>query len=345
MAAGRPFVDAGADTATAFPSTPPVPSGPPTAHKRRGGVYAAAAGAAVVLSGVLVWNLLPLGGGEKDDGGGDRVDGKPSSQGSGSPSTPSTGASGANPTGGGPRITIGVKFDQPGLGFKNPDGTHAGLDVDVATYVARALGHDPADIVWKEARSSTRESLLVSGEVDLVVATYTFNSQRDRKVDFVGPYFVAHQDVLLPADDTTTQRPADLDGRKVCTVTGSSSALLIRTKLAPQAQVVTYDSYARCVDDLASGAVDAVTTDNTLLAGYAANDAYEGRFRLAGFDVSDEPYGIGVPEGGDAKGTVRRALQRMIDDGSWKKAVERNLPLLKNASPPVQQWSTSGGAS
>ncbi|MFC9336811.1 bifunctional serine/threonine-protein kinase/glutamate ABC transporter substrate-binding protein [Streptomyces sp. NPDC057020] len=345
VAAGRPLVDAGADTATAFPPTPPVPSGPPTVHKRRGGVYAAAAGAAVVLSGVLVWNLLPLGGGEKDDGGGDRVDGKPSGQDSGSPSTPSTGASGANPTGGGPRITIGVKFDQPGLGFKNPDGTHAGLDVDVATYVARALGHDPADIVWKEARSSTRESLLVSGEVDLVVATYTFNSQRDQKVDFVGPYFVAHQDVLLPADDTTTQRPADLDGRKVCTVTGSSSALLIRTKLAPQAQVVTYDSYARCIDDLASGAVDAVTTDNTLLAGYAANDAYEGRFRLAGFDVSDEPYGIGVPEGGDAKGTVRRAVQRMIDDGSWKKAVERNLPLLENASPPVQQWSTSGGAS
>ncbi|MFE5944943.1 bifunctional serine/threonine-protein kinase/glutamate ABC transporter substrate-binding protein [Streptomyces sp. NPDC056480] len=339
--------ESGADTATAFPLAPPVPSGPPTAHKRRGGVYAAVAGAAVVLSGVLVWNLLPLGGG-KDDGGGDRVEGKPSGQGSSSPSapaTPSTGASGATPTGGGPRITIGIKFDQPGLGFKNPDGTYAGLDVDVATYVARVLGHDPADIVWKEARSSTRESLLTRGDVDLVVATYTFNSLRDKKVDFVGPYFMAHQDVLLPANDTTVKRPTDLDGRKVCTATGSSTALLIRTKLAPQAQVVTYDSYARCIDDLASGAVDAVTTDNTLLAGYAARDAYKGRFRLAGFSVSDEPYGIGVPEGGDANGAVSRALRKMIDDGAWKQAVERNLPLLKNASPPVQQWSTSGGAS
>ncbi|MFJ5136392.1 bifunctional serine/threonine-protein kinase/glutamate ABC transporter substrate-binding protein [Streptomyces sp. NPDC088707] len=346
VAAGRPSVDAGADTATAFPLAPPVPSSPPTAHKRRGGVYAAA-GAAVVLSGVLVWNLLPLGG-EKDDGIGDRIEGRPSGQGSTSsspPSAPSTSASGANPTGGGPEITIGIKFDQPGLGFKNPDGTYAGLDVDVATYVARALGHDPADIVWKEARSSTREALLTNGDVDLVVATYTFNSLRDKKVDFVGPYFMAHQDVLLPANDTATKRPTDLNGRKVCTATGSSTALLIRTKLAPQAQVVTHDSYARCIDDLAAGAVDAVTTDNTLLAGYAAHDAYEGRFRLAGFSVSDEPYGIGVPEGGDAKGTVRRALQNMIDDGSWQKAVERNLPLLRNASPPVQQWSTSGGAS
>ncbi|MCX5230946.1 bifunctional serine/threonine-protein kinase/glutamate ABC transporter substrate-binding protein [Streptomyces sp. NBC_00233] len=344
VADGRPSVDAGAETATAFPFAPPVPSTPPTVHKRRGGVYAAVAGAAVVLSGVLVWNLLPLGG-EKDDGDGDRVEGKPSGQGSSLPSTPSTGSSGATPTGGGPKITIGVKFDQPGLGFKNPDGTHAGLDVDVATYVARVLGHDPADIVWKEARSSTRESLLSSGDVDLVVATYTFNSLRDKKVDFVGPYFMAHQDVLLPSNDTTVKRPTDLDGRKVCTATGSSTALLIRTKLAPRAQVVTHDSYARCIDDLASGAVDAVTTDNTLLAGYAARDAYKGRFRLAGFRVSDEPYGIGVPEGGDANGAVQRALQKMIDDGSWQKAVERNLPLLKNVSPPVQQWSTSAGAS
>ncbi|MFJ5074321.1 bifunctional serine/threonine-protein kinase/glutamate ABC transporter substrate-binding protein [Streptomyces sp. NPDC088553] len=338
---GRPSVDvdAGADTATAFPLAPPVPTGPPTAHKRRGGMYTAVAGAAVVLSGVLVWNLLPLGG-EKDDGAGDRVEGKPSGQGSSAPSapsTPSTGASGATPTGGGPKITIGIKFDQPGLGFKNPDGTYAGLDVDVATYVARVLGHDPADIVWKEARSSTRESLLTRGDVDLVVATYTINSVRDKKVDFVGPYFMAHQDVLLPADNTTIKRRTDLNGRKVCTATGSSTALLIRTLLAPQAQVVTHDSYARCIDDLESGAVDAVTTDNALLAGYAAHDTYRGRFKLAGFSVSDEPYGIGVPEGGDAKGTIRGALQKMIDDGSWKKAVERNLPLLKDATPPVQQ--------
>lgn len=197
-------------------------------------MYAAVAGAAVVLSGVLVWNLLPLGG-TKDDGDGDRAEGKPSGQGSSpsGPSTPATGASGADPTGGA-KITIGIKFDQPGLGFKNPDGTYAGLDVDVATYVARVLGHAPADIVWKEARSSLRESLLTGGDVDLVVATYTYNSLRDQKVDFVGPYFMAHQDVLLPSDDTTVKRPTDLDGRKVCTATGSSTALLIRTKLAPR---------------------------------------------------------------------------------------------------------------
>ncbi|MFE6709494.1 bifunctional serine/threonine-protein kinase/glutamate ABC transporter substrate-binding protein [Streptomyces sp. NPDC057695] len=335
---GHPFVDPAADTATAFSAAPPPPpGGHPTGPGRRGGLYVAA----VAVSGALLWNLLPLGGNDGDEG---RQGGQGPSAASSAPSgsSPSSGASGAAPTGTGGTITIGIKFDQPGLGFKNPDGTYAGLDVDVATYVARALGHDPADIVWKEALSATRESLLTNGTVDLVVATYTITAARDQKVDFVGPYLTAHQDVLLSADDTSVTRPTDLNGRKVCSATGSTSALRIRTALAPQAQVVSRDSYRACLADLDAGTVDAVTTDNALLAGYVAHDPYEGRFRLAGFDASDEPYGIGVPEGGDAKGTIRRALQKMIDDGSWKRAVERNLPLLKDTAPPVLR-ATAGG--
>ncbi|MCX4985565.1 bifunctional serine/threonine-protein kinase/glutamate ABC transporter substrate-binding protein [Streptomyces sp. NBC_00572] len=353
---------AAADTATVFPLAPPAPAStpsatatppapptqPPATRKRRRGAYAGAAGAAVVLSGVLVWNLLPLGG-EKSDGEGNRTAGKPSSQGgpsaSSSSSSPSTGASAANPSSGADALTIGIKFDQPGLGFKNPDGTYAGLDVDVATYIASGLGYRPSDIRWKEVRSSTRESLLSGGDVDLVVATYTMTSLRDKKVDFVGPYFMAHQDVLLAADNTSVKSRTDLNGLKVCTATGSSTALLIRTNLAPQAQVVTHDSYARCISDLASGAVDAVTTDDTLLAGYAQQNAYKGRFRLAGFRITDEPYAIGVPEGGDRDRVIQRVLQKMVDDGAWKKAVEKNLPLLRTATPPVQQWSSTGGPS
>ncbi|MEK9518417.1 transporter substrate-binding domain-containing protein [Streptomyces venezuelae] len=98
----------------------------------------------------------------------------------------------------------------------------------------------------------------------------------------------------------------------------------------------------RRLADLDSGTVEAVTTDNALFAGYAAHDSYEGRFKLAGVDASDEPYGIGVPEGGDAEGTIRRALQKMIDDGSWERAVERNLPLLKDTTPPVPRAAAGG---
>ncbi|MFD3660121.1 bifunctional serine/threonine-protein kinase/glutamate ABC transporter substrate-binding protein [Streptomyces sp. NPDC058659] len=325
---------AAAGAPTSYPLAPPLPAAPPgkpgKPGKRRVTVYAGAV-AAVALGGVLVWSLLPDGDGDGGDDGG-KAGGAPSSVVPSAPASPSASTSTGAPAGGS-GITIGIKFDQPGLGWKNPDGTFSGFDVDVAAYVARALGHDLADVTWKEARSATRESLLTGGEVDLVVATYTVNDQRKRRVDFVGPYLVAHQDVLLRAADTAVTRPADLNGRKVCSAVGSTSALNVRT-LAPQAQLREYDGYARCVDDLASGAVDAVTTDDSLLAGYAAQAAFKGRFRLAGFRTTDEPYGIGLPKGSPLTSKVRSALEQMVSDGSWQAAVQRNLPLLRADAPP-----------
>ncbi|MEW9341345.1 bifunctional serine/threonine-protein kinase/glutamate ABC transporter substrate-binding protein [Streptomyces tanashiensis] len=313
------------DTATSYPLAPPAPPAP---RKRRSAWYAGSA-AAVALSGVLVWTLMPDGGGSDGDStagpnGGDR------------PSSPAT-ATGTTtkPTSGGSSgITIGIKFDQPGLGWRKPDGTYAGLDVDVATYVARALGHQAADVTWKEARSSTRESLLTGGDVDLVVATYAINDKRRRQVDFAGPYLVAHQDVLLRADSTVAE-PADLNGLTVCSATGSTSALTIRTLIAPQAQVRTYDTYAQCMTALNSGEVDAVTTDDALLAGYATQDGPEGRFKLAGFRLTEERYGIGLPKGSALRAKVQSALARMVTDGSWNRAVEKNLPLLRTDPPPL----------
>ncbi|MFE4619527.1 bifunctional serine/threonine-protein kinase/glutamate ABC transporter substrate-binding protein [Streptomyces sp. NPDC056747] len=344
----EPAAAAPAAPTTSYPLAPPIPSAPPATAappvpsaapgKRRGAVYAGAVVAAA-LSGVLVWSLLPDG---DDDGrnNGKGVSGAPSS---GAPSTSASpsGSTSVSPSsskdtpGGGSGITIGIKFDQPGLGWKDPDGTYSGFDVDVATYVARALGHDLDDITWKEARSATRESLLTGGDVDFVVATYTVNDERKRRVDFAGPYLVAHQDVLLRATDTAVTRPADLNGKKVCSAVGSTSALNVRT-FAPQAQLTEYDSYARCVGDLASGAVDAVTTDDSLLAGYAAQDRFKGTFRLAGFRTTDEPYGIGLPKGSPLTARVRSALGQMLVDGSWRAAVEKNLPLLRPDTPPLQ---------
>ncbi|KQX46355.1 serine/threonine protein kinase [Streptomyces sp. Root66D1] len=320
----------------AGPFGPPPPTGaarPSASPKRRGAVFAGAGALVVALSGVLVWNLLP--GGDPDGDGRDRTAGKSGSQEPSSPAS-STGAS-TTPSGGAGPLTVGVKSDQPGLGWKKPDGTYAGLDVDVATYLARALGHDPAAITWKEVRSSTREAALAGGDVDLVVATYTINEVRKQKVDFVGPYLVAHQDVLLRADDASVKTRTDLNGKKVCAATGSTPVLLIRTNLAPRAEVVTYDSYRRCISELASGGVDAVTTDDALLAGYAAQEEFKGRFRLAGFPVTEERYGIGLPKGSPLRARLTTALKRMIDDGSWREAVEKNLPLVRTDPPPVPE--------
>lgn len=94
---------------------------------------------------------------------------------------------GGDKSSGGKKITIGIKFDQPGIGLKTPDGKYTGFDVDVATYVAKQLGHDPDDIVWKEAKSADRETLLQRGDVDFIAASYSITPKRAEKVDFATP--------------------------------------------------------------------------------------------------------------------------------------------------------------
>ncbi|MFE5729663.1 glutamate ABC transporter substrate-binding protein [Streptomyces sp. NPDC056528] len=222
-------------------------------------------------------------------------------------------------------ITVGIKFDQPGIGLKTPDGTYTGFDVDVATYVAGELGHDPSDIVWKEAKSADRETLLQRGDVDFVAASYSINDERAQKVDFAGPYLLAHQDVLLRADDDSVKQPSDLNDKKLCSVTGSTSAQNVKTKLAPDAQLQEYGGYSECLTGLENGVIDAVTTDDSILAGYASQSQFEDKFKLGGFKMSNENYGIGVQKGSDLKERINTALEKMVADGSWDAAVKKNF--------------------
>ncbi|MFE2311424.1 transporter substrate-binding domain-containing protein, partial [Streptomyces sp. NPDC059411] len=108
-------------------------------------------------------------------------------------------------------ISIGIKFDQPGVGMREPDGTFTGFDVDVATYVAKDLGYKPGHITFKQVQSSDRELLLQYNEVQFVAASYSINDKRKEKVDFAGPYFLAHQDLLVRADDNSITKPEDLN--------------------------------------------------------------------------------------------------------------------------------------
>lgn len=292
---------------------PPPPGDPRQTRRGRGFAYAALV--AVPLVGVLVWNLLPDSGDDPDAAGGGRATESPQASGS----------SGAG------RLTVGIKFDQPGFGERTPDGRFKGFDVDVATYVARHLGRDPADIVWKEAPSDARESMLKNQDVDLIVATYAMNDRREEEIDFVGPYLVAHQDVLISVDNMAIARPRDLNGKKVCSVTGGSPGRHLQTTVATKAQLVERPGYTQCLTDLTNGSVDAVTADDALLAGYA--ELNPGKYRLGRFKMSDEEYGIGLPQDSLLKKRVQQALDRMVTDGSWKKALTRNLPLLERGSP------------
>ncbi|WP_236239671.1 glutamate ABC transporter substrate-binding protein [Streptomyces sp. CC228A] len=235
----------------------------------------------------------------------------------------------------GDKITIGIKFDQPGWGLKTPDGKYTGFDVDVATYVAKELGYDADQIEWKQAPSAERENLIKNGDVKFIAATYTINEKRKAVVDFAGPYFLAHQDLLVRADEASVTKAEDLNSKKLCSVKGSTSAQNVKEKLAPDAQLKQYGGYSECLTGLENKAVDALTTDDSILAGYAAQKEHTGKFKLAGLKLSDEPYGIGLKKGdAELRGKINAALEKMKSDGSWTKFVEKNLgPANYKAEP------------
>lgn len=225
---------------------------------------------------------------------------------------------------GGKGLKIGIKFDQPGLGLKK-GSDFTGMDVDVAKYVAKSLGTNESDITWVQAPSAQRETLISTGQVDMVVATYSITDKRKQKVSFAGPYFVAGQDLLVRSDDNSITGPDSLAGKKLCSVTGSTSAQNVQKKV-PGVNLQEFGTYSECVAALASGSIDALTTDDTILAGYAAQDQYKGKLKVVGQPFSTEKYGIGIKKGDTALcQKITDAIKKMVSDGSWQKAVDANL--------------------
>src|SRR5262249_23492135 len=148
----------------------------------------------------------------------------------------------------GNKIVIGTKFDQPGLGLKNPDGTMSGFDVDVAKYVAKQLGYNEDHIEWKESPSGQRETLIQNNQVKDIVATYSVTDARRARVDFAGPYLITGQSLLVRADNNDITGPESLqNNKKLCSVTGSTPAQRIKAKY-PGVQLQQYDTYSACVE-------------------------------------------------------------------------------------------------
>ena len=195
----------------------------------------------------------------------------------------------------------------------------------MAKYVAKELGTDAADITWVQAPSAQRETLISTGQVDMVVATYSITDARKEKVSFGGPYFIAGQDLLVRADDTSITGPDSLDGKKLCSVTGSTSAQKVKDTY-PGVQLQEFATYSECLPALANKGVDALTTDDTILAGFAAQPEYAGKFKVVGKPFSEENYGIGLKKGDTATcEKVNAAISKMVSDGSWQKALDANL--------------------
>ncbi|MFJ4682519.1 glutamate ABC transporter substrate-binding protein [Streptomyces sp. NPDC088789] len=243
--------------------------------------------------------------------------------------------SGSGSSGGGDKIKIGIKYDQPGLGLKEPSGDFSGFDVDVATYVAKELGYEPDQIEWVETKSADRENALARGDVKFIAATYSITDERKEKVDFAGPYLLAHQDLLVKKDSDITEA-TDLNNKKLCSVAGSTSAQNVKDELAPDAQLRENGTYSECIAGLQSGAVDALTTDDSILAGFAAQDQYQGQFKLTGLKLSNENYGVGVKKGDtETVNKINEALEKMVSDGAWETAVKDNFGPAEYKNEPA----------
>ncbi|MEU4234091.1 glutamate ABC transporter substrate-binding protein [Nonomuraea sp. NPDC026600] len=229
-------------------------------------------------------------------------------------------------------LVIGIKTDLPGLGLQTANG-FTGLDVDIARYIARHLGVADGDVTLKKTTSDVREQFIEQGQVDLVVATYSISDDRKRKVSFAGPYLVTGQDILVLAGNTGITGVDSLRDKVVCGASGSNSPKRLAERFGGVADIANawgrghlkiLNGYGACLPLLQNSTVDAISTDATVLAGFAAQTP--GRFRLVGKPFSTEKYGIGLRRD-DKRGrdAVNDALAQMFKDGSWKRFIDADL--------------------
>ncbi|MGH3662474.1 MAG: glutamate ABC transporter substrate-binding protein [Micromonosporaceae bacterium] len=232
------------------------------------------------------------------------------------------------------KIVIGIKYDQPNLGYKDTDGDRCGFDIEMAQLVATQLGVATDKIEFREIPSENRETALQGGDVDLYIGTYSITPERKQLVGFAGPYYVAGQDLMVRKDDTSIKGPEDLKDKTVCSATGSTSIQRIKDeKLAKK--TVEFKTYSECVSKLIDSEVDAVTTDDAILLGYAAQAPDQ--LQVVGNAFSEERYGVGMTKGDKALcEKVSEIVNTAIDDGTWKTMYDGTLGRSgETAKPPT----------
>jgi glutamate transport system substrate-binding protein len=228
-------------------------------------------------------------------------------------------------------LTVGVKFDVPPFGFKNPQsGDVEGFDVDLGKALASELGVKPKFI---EAISDNRIPFLQDGTADVILSTMTINEERVEQIEFSDPYFIARGRVLVKGDSDIAGIQ-DLGGKRVCTALGSTYEANLK-KQAPDAELNLVDSYSECLELLQNGAVDAVSTDDVILTGMIIQDD---TLKLVGDQLTQEPYGAGIKKGeAEVVSFVNEVFQGLKDNGTWKDLHQRWVGKYtkQEADPPT----------
>ena len=219
------------------------------------------------------------------------------------------------------KVKIGVKFDQPGLGFKRAGvDVPTGFDVEMGKIIAAKLGIAANDVDWVETISDNREPFLQKGTVDFVIASYSITDDRRKVVGQAGPYYVTGQQLLVKKG-SDIKSVADIKGKEVCSVTGSTSLDQVESK---GAKPRGFETYSQCRDQVLDGSVDSMTTDGSILLGYAAENPDE--LEVVGDPFSTENYGIGYSKDKpELCQFITDTIKESEDDGKWKTAFEATL--------------------
>ncbi|MET0133745.1 MAG: glutamate ABC transporter substrate-binding protein [Kibdelosporangium sp.] len=213
------------------------------------------------------------------------------------------------------RLIAGVDQNTYLFGFRNPaTNSLEGFDIDMVRQVAKALFGDENKVQYKVISSRDREPVLEKGEVDIVVRTYTINCDRLQKVGFSTVYYTTGQRVLVDKRSSVASMD-DLAGKKVCANSGSTSLTQL-AKHPAKPVPVSVINWSDCLVLLQQGQVQAMSTDEPILAGMAAQDP---NLKIVGPKLTDEPYGIGIPKANaDMVRYVNAVLDKIRGDGSWQ---------------------------
>ena len=229
------------------------------------------------------------------------------------------------------RLIVGLDIGSNLFSFRDPiSGEIVGFDVDIAGEVARDIFGNPSQVEYRILSSAERITALQKGEVDAVVKTMTITCERRKQVNFSTVYLDASQRILAPRDSSIT-KAADLSGKRVCVAKGTTSLQRIR-EIAPPPIVVEVVNWADCLVTLQQRQVDAVSTDDSILAGLVSQDPY---LHIVGPNMDTQPYGIGVQL--DNTGLVRfvnGTLERIRRDGTWNTLYRKWLTVLGPAPAP-----------
>jgi polar amino acid transport system substrate-binding protein len=234
------------------------------------------------------------------------------------------------------RLIVGLDIGSNLFSFRDPTtGEIVGFDVDIAGEVTRDIFGNPMQVEYRILSSAERITALQKGEVDAVVKTMTITCARRKLVNFSTVYLDAAQRIMTSRDSPIT-KPADLSGKRVCAAKGTTSLQRIR-EIAPPPILVEVVNWADCLVILQQRQVDAVSTDDSILAGLVSQDPY---LHIVGPNMETQPYGIGVQL--DNTGLVRfinGTLERIRRDGTWNTLYRKWLTILGPApAPPTPKY-------